>query len=143
MGRPDPSAREIMGNRQAGQSCSLCLHSERRDGVRGHPQMCSGDGILSDCLNKASPSPVLPSLCHLCIRPLCLSLRFSCFHFSFLRLLMFGEVQLSSHSLLYDVEISMCEIFVELLPLMKEKENLTFDALKLFSTVEYIKGKLN
>lgn len=56
---------------------------------------------------------------------------------------MFGEVQLSSHSLLYDVEISMCEIFVELLPLMKEKENLTFDALKLFSTVEYIKGKLN
>lgn len=34
----------------------------------------------------------------------------------------------------------MCEIFVELLPLMKEKENLTFDALKLFSTVEYIKG---
>lgn len=48
-----------------------------------------------------------------------------------------------SHSLLYDVEQSMCEIFVELLPLVKEKENPTFDALKLSSTVEYIKGKLN
>lgn len=67
MGRPDPSAREIMGNRQAGQRCSLCLHNEQRDGVRGHPQMCSGDGILSGCLNKASPSPVLFSLCHLCL----------------------------------------------------------------------------
>lgn len=67
MGTPDPSAREIMGNRQAGQRCSLCLHNEQRDGVRGHPQMCSGDGILSGCLNKASPSPVLFSLCHPCL----------------------------------------------------------------------------
>lgn len=133
-----------MGNRQAGQSRSLCLHNERRDGVRGHPEMCSGEGTLSDCLNKASPSPVPPSLCHLCLRPFCLSLRFSCSHFSLLRVLMFGEVQLSTVApFLYDVEQSMCEIFVELLPLMKEKENPTFDALKLFSTVEYIKGKLN
>lgn len=47
-----------------------------------------------------------------------------------------------SRSLLYDVH-GTSEIFVELLPLMKGKENPTFDAPELFSTVEYIKGKLN
>lgn len=95
MGRPDPSAREIMGNRQAGQSGSLCLHNEQRDGVRGHPHMCSGDGILSGCLNKAPPPHLVSTLCAISAcptrRPLRLSLSFWCSCFSLFQVLIFGE----------------------------------------------------
>lgn len=155
MGRPDPSAREIMGNRQAGQHYPLCLHNERLDGVRGHPQMCSGDGILSGCLNKASPSPVLSSLCHLCLPH---SLSFMPLVYFIFFLLSFSspscfdvrragrlgkpeEPVKCSRSLLYDTEQSPSEVFVELLPSVKEKRNLSFEAPKLFSPVECIKVK--
>lgn len=154
MGKPDPSAREIMGNRQAGQRCSLCLHNEQHDGARGQPEMCSGDGVLSGCLNKASPSPVLFFLGHPCLPD---SLSFMSLAY-FLPLLFFSLSCFDVCRITWHVkpeEPSKVKTAPFCMTLKKEclkyllncfpqwtRRKIWLDVLKLFSPVEYIKEKL-